>query len=302
MCIRDRNNSYRFQNGTSFSAPQVTATAALLLELHGELSKNQLLGIVGPSASPLTNSYNLYLPSTLQGSGSLNINNALQSPLSIHESQLSFNLANQQSSNVQFLTVESLVSNSQEISIDHNLQNQDNTINLNSSKFVLNGNDFVVIQLSNELINSIQESYVDEFRLLIRTNHSNTVFTIPISTFFNSLSLDIEETSNSHIVNIFGIDTYDEALLRIYNTDNAEIDEQVFSFDEEIILQLSPGTYWINVIVSSNDDFEFGGIEYEVTSGNDLTSTSSDSSIWFYSIIPILAILILMYYIRKLLL
>ena len=132
------NNSYRFQNGTSFSAPQVTATAALLLELHGELSKNQLLGIVGPSASPLTNSYNLYLPSTLQGSGSLNINNALQSPLSIHESQLSFNLANQQSSNVQFLTVESLVSNSQEISIDHNLQNQDNTINLNSSKFVLN--------------------------------------------------------------------------------------------------------------------------------------------------------------------
>ena len=296
------NNSYRFQNGTSFSAPQVTATAALLLELHGELSKNQLLGIVGPSASPLTNSYNIYLPSTLQGSGSLNINNALQSPLSIHESQLSFNLANQQSSNVQFLTIESLVSDSQEISINHDLQNQDNTINLNSSKFVLNGNDFIVIELSNELINSIQESYVDEFRLLIRTNHSNTVFTIPISTFFNSLSLDIEETSNSHIVNIFGIDTYDEALLRIYNTNTAEIDEQLFSFDEEIILQLSPGTYWINVIVSSNNDFEFGGIEYEVTSGNNLTSTTSDSSIWFYSIIPIFAILILMYYIRKLLL
>ena len=57
-----------------------------------------------------------------------------------------------------------------------------------------------------------------------------------------------------------------------------------------------------NVIVSSNNDFEFGGIEYEVTSGNNLTSTTSDSSIWLYSIIPILAILILMYYIRKLLL
>tara|TARA_B100000029_G_scaffold235347_2_gene232481 strand:+ start:4481 stop:6475 length:1995 start_codon:yes stop_codon:yes gene_type:complete len=296
------NNSYRFQNGTSFSAPQVTATAALLLELHGELSKDQLLGIVGPSSNPLTNSYNLYLPSNLQGSGSLNISNALDSPLSIHESQLSFNLANQQSSNVQFLTIESLVSNSQEISIDHNLQNQNIVINLNSSQFVLNGKDSIVIKLSNELINSIQESHVDEFRLLIRTNHSNTLFTIPILTFFNSLSLDIEETSDSHIVNIHGIDTYDEALLRIYNTDNAEIDEQVFNFDEEIILRLSPGTYWINIIVSSNDNFEFGGIEYTVTSRSNLTSTNSDSSIWFYSIIPILAILILLYYIRKLLL
>ena len=232
----------------------------------------------------------------------MNITSALQSPLSIHQSQLSFNLDNQQSSNVQFLTIESLVSNSQEISINHNLQNQNNIINLNSSKFVLNGKDSIIIELSNELINPIQKFDDDEFRLLIRTNHSNTLFTIPISTFFNSLSLDIEETSNSHIVNIFGIDTYDEAILRIYNTDTAELDEQLFSFDEEIILQLSPGTYWINVIVSSNNDFEFGGIEYTVTSENNLTSTTSDSSIWFYNIIPILAILVMMYYIRKLLL
>ena len=93
------DNSYKFQNGTSFSAPQVTGTVALLLELHGDLNKDQILGILGPSASPLTNSYNLYLPSTLQGSGSLNIDQALQSPLSIHQSQLSFNLGNQQPTN-----------------------------------------------------------------------------------------------------------------------------------------------------------------------------------------------------------
>ena len=296
------NNSYRFQNGTSFSAPHVTGTVALLLELHGDLNKDQILGILGPSATPLTNSYSLYLPSNLQGSGSLNINHALESPISIHQPQLSFNLANQQSNNVQLLTLESLVSDSLEISIDNNLQNNDIEIILNSSTFVLNGKESIVIELNNNLLQSIEKSYVDEFRLLIKTNYSNNIFTVPISTYFNTISLDIENTSESHIVRLLGIEKYDQGMLRIYNTDNAEVTEQIFSFNEEIILRLSPGTYWITAIVSSDDNFEFGGIEYIVNSNTNLSNIDSNSapSIWFYPLVPILAIFILIYYIRKL--
>jgi minor extracellular serine protease Vpr len=295
------DNSYKFQNGTSFSAPQVTGTVALLLELHGDLNKDQILGILGPSASPLTNSYNLYLPSTLQGSGSLNIDKALQSPISIHQSQLSFNLGNQQPTNSQLITLESLVSDSLEISLDHDLQNKDIEIIFNSSTFVLNGKESVVVELNNNLLKSIQESHVDEFRLLIKTNYSNTVFTIPVSTYFHTISLDIENNSESHIVRILGIENYDQALLRIYNTDNAEVDEQIFSFNEEILLNLSPGTYWINAIISSNDNFEFGGIEYIVNPNSNLSILDSnyDSSTWIYAIIILISIMILVYYTRK---
>ena len=214
---------------------------------------------------------------------------------------MSFNLGNQQPTNSQLITLESLVSDSLEISLDHNLQNKDIEIIFNSSTFVLNGKESVVVELNNNLLTSIQESYVDEFRLLIKTNYSNTIFTIPISTYFNTISLDIENDSESHIVHILGIENYDQALLRIYNTDNAEVDEEIFSFNEEILLNLSPGTYWINAIVSSNDNFEFGGIEYIVNPNSNLSTLDSnyDSSTWIYVIITLISIMILIYYTRK---
>ena len=89
------HNSFRIQNGTSFATPHVTAAIALLLELHGPLSKDEILGILGPSSTTLTNSFDQPWSVNIQGSGSLNLQTALQNPVIISPSKLSFNLANQ---------------------------------------------------------------------------------------------------------------------------------------------------------------------------------------------------------------
>lgn len=293
------NNSYKHQNGTSFSAPQVTGTVALLLDLHGELDKNQVLGILAPSAIPLKNSYNVYWPSIIQGSGSLNIENALQSPMSIYPAQLSFNLADKQSTHTQFITIESLVSDPMEVSLEHNLQDQDLDVSFNSSNFVLSGTESVVIEVNNKLLNSIQESYTDEFRLTIKTNLSDIQFSLPVLTYFNTISIDIQKISESYIVDILGIEQYDKVLFHVYNKDTADFNEEVFSFDEEMNLKLSPGNYWIYVIISSNDNFEFGGIEYTVDQNSSISSSNYDYIILLISIIFFFSAIILLYYNRK---
>lgn len=256
-------NSYKLQNGTSFSAPYVTATVALLLNHHGELNHSQILGIISPSATPLKNLYGVYWPSTLQGSGSLNIDKALHNPISIIPSHLSFNLAETQSVNTQIITIQSLVSDTLEISITDIQTDNSVDMTFNSSNIILEGRQSKVIEVQSRLINSIEESFTDEFRLTFMINQSNIELFIPVLIYYNTVSLSIDKKSN--LVNLQGIDNYDQILLQIYNTDTGVIDRKIFASGEEIQLNLSPGNYWIDAIVSHSDNnFSYGGIEYHV--------------------------------------
>ena len=137
------------------------------------LNHSQILAIISPSATPLTNLYGVYWPSTLQGSGSLNIDKALHNPISIIPSHLSFNLAETQSVNTQIITIQSLVSDTLEISISDIQTDNSVDVTFNSSTIILEGRQSKVIEVQSRLINSIEESFTDEFRLTFMINQSN---------------------------------------------------------------------------------------------------------------------------------
>ena len=133
----------------------------------------------------------------------------------------------------------------------------------NSSNIILEGRQSKVIEVQSRLINSIEESFTDEFRLTFMINQSNIELFIPVLIYYNTVSLSIDKKSN--LVNLQGIDNYDQILLQIYNTDTGVIDRKIFASGEEIQLNLSPGNYWIDAIVSHSDNnFSYGGIEYHV--------------------------------------
>ena len=260
-------NSYTIQNGTSFAAPHVTASIALLLELHGPLTTDEILGILGPSASTLTNSFNEPWSVNIQGSGSLNIQNALQTPVIISPSKLSFNLANENNQYTKIIKIKSIVDEPLDISITDNLFTASNIdFKFNSSHVTLNNKTEVAIELHATLNDEIIEPHSFETRLIITTNSTKLPkLTIPVIVYFNDISVNITKLAENYEITPHGINNYDEIFYQVYRLEDGHMFDKTFSSGESNIFTLEPGHYLIDVIISHNDTFSYGGIEFDTS-------------------------------------
>ena len=260
-------NSYTIQNGTSFAAPHVTAAIALLLELHGPLTTDEILGILGPSASTLTNSFDEPWSVNIQGSGSLNLQTALETPAIISPSKLSFNLANENNKYTKIIKIKSLIDEPLDVSIDDTVflgSNVDFTFN--SSHVTLNNKTEVAIELHFTLNDEIIEPDSFETRLIITTNSTKLMkFTIPVIVHFNDISVNVAKLEDNYEITPHGIDSYDEIFYQIYRLEDGNMFDKTFSLGEPTVFTLEPGHYLIDVIISQNNTLSYGGIEFDTS-------------------------------------
>ena len=260
-------NSYTIQNGTSFAAPHVTAAIALLLELHGPLTTDEILGILGPSASTLTNSFDEPWSVNIQGSGSLNLQTALETPAIISPSKLSFNLANENNKYTKIIKIKSLIDEPLDVSIDDTVflgSNVDFTFN--SSHVTLNNKTEVAIELHFTLNDEIIEPDSFETRLIITTNSTKLMkFTIPVIVHFNDISVNVAKLEDNYEITPHGIDSYDEIFYQIYRLEDGHMFDKTFSSGEPTVFTLEPGHYLIDVIISQNNTLSYGGIEFDTS-------------------------------------
>ena len=90
MCIRD---SYKIVSGTSFAAPHVAGTAALILQKNPQLTPEELKSILMTTSDMVSNEYNERFPAEVAGSGRINAAKAIDSELIIIPPNLIFNLS-----------------------------------------------------------------------------------------------------------------------------------------------------------------------------------------------------------------
>ena len=260
-------NSFMIQNGTSFAAPHVTAAIALLLELHGPLTNDEILGILGPSSTTLTNSFDKPWSVNIQGSGSLNLQTALQNPVIISPSKLSFNLANQNKEYTKIIKIKSIVDEPLDIFIDDNVSLGSNVdFMFNLSHINLTNKQEIAIELHVKLNNEIIEPHSFETRLIITTNSTKLMkLTIPIIVHFNDISINITKLDDNYEITQHGIDNYDEIFYQIYRLEDGHTFDKTFSYGEPTIFTLEQGHYLIDVIISHNNTLSYGGIEFDTS-------------------------------------
>ena len=89
--------------------------------------------------------------------------------------------------------------------------------------------------------------------------------TIPIIVHFNDISVNIIKLDDNYEITPNGIDTYDEIFYQIYRLEDGHRFDKTFSSDEPTIFTLEQGHYLIDVIISHNNTFSYGGIEFDTS-------------------------------------
>jgi len=89
----DINGNYKISSGTSFAAPHVAGTAALVLQKNPQLTPNELKSILMTTSDVISNEYDERFPVEVAGTGRINAAKAIDSELIIIPPNLIFNLS-----------------------------------------------------------------------------------------------------------------------------------------------------------------------------------------------------------------
>jgi len=87
------NGEYNFTSGTSFAAPHVSGTAALLLQKNPELTPSEIKSIIVSTTDTVSDAYETEFPIEAAGSGRLNITKAFDANIIVSSTFLTFDLS-----------------------------------------------------------------------------------------------------------------------------------------------------------------------------------------------------------------
>jgi len=174
------NNGYNMTVGTSYAAPHVSGTIALLLEKNPDLKPNEIKSILVTTTDPVTDSYGKKFSVDETGSGRINVTKAYNADLIISPTTLKFDFSNDKKLDTKELKIKSL-SNSLD-DLDVTFEKTENV------KFTHKLEDNI-LKISSNLYATTDELY--ENRVLLR--HNDIVYQIPIEIHINNATFVVLE-------------------------------------------------------------------------------------------------------------
>jgi len=166
--------------GTSYAAPHVSGTIALLLEKNPDLKPNEIKSILVTTTDPVTDSYGKKFSVDETGSGRINVTKAYNADLIISPTTLKFDFSNDKKLDTKELKIKSL-SNSLD-DLDVTFEKTENV------KFTHKLEDNI-LKISSNLYATTDELY--ENRVLLR--HNDIVYQIPIEIHINNATFVVLE-------------------------------------------------------------------------------------------------------------
>ena len=211
--------NYSVEQGTSFAAPHVSGAAALLLQFHPDLTPELVVGIISPTSRVLTDKDRITVPSSIQGSGRLDVFSAVKSPLALDPHYLIFHLAEGQPAATRTLKIFPVADESVSIAMDVSW-NFDSKISLSS--------DFYNIDVKADMPSEIKvtASLLDpnpgsfEGRITLSSSSGYPDLTLPVIVFVNEASLKFTRTEDTFLVSMESKQKFDEAIVRVISPRN----------------------------------------------------------------------------------
>jgi len=207
------DGKYSIVDGTSFATPHVTGAASLLLQLHPDLTPELIAGVLSPTSKVLIDQYRIIIPSSIQGSGRLDVFSAVTSPLALDPYYLVFHLAAGQPTDTKTVKLFPVINESVSVLMDVSW-NFDSNVSLSSDSYNIDVKDDIPseIKITASLLDSTPSSF--EGRINFRsTGHPD--LTLPIITFVNEASLDFTRTEDTFLVSMDSPQKFDEAIVHV---------------------------------------------------------------------------------------
>jgi len=227
----DTDGNYKISSGTSFAAPHVAGTAALILQKNPELTPQELKSILMTTSEIVYDQFDNRFPIEVSGNGRIDVSKAINAELIIMPPNLIFDLspANQiQTKNFKIKGIghESLSIRFEESHVadfDYNLDNENLVINA-----------------------KLTEQSLGEFESRIFVNHNEIDYHIPIIVRVSEVAITINEDGGKLSIDVSSPSSWSYAKISIINKETGKtFTDSIMPGKNSELTVYQPGEYWI---------------------------------------------------------
>lgn len=227
----DTNGNYKISSGTSFAAPHVAGTAALILQKNPQLSPQELKSILMTTSEIVYDQFDDRFPIEVSGNGRIDASKAINAELIIMPPNLIFDLSPANQIQTKNLKIKGIGDESLSIRFEES-HVADFDYNLDNENIVINA--------------KLTEQSLGEFESRIIVNHNEIDYHMPIIVRVSEGAITINEDGGKLSIDVSSPSSWSYAKISIINKETGK------TFTDSIVpgknLELTvyqPGEYWI---------------------------------------------------------
>jgi len=229
----DIDGNYKISSGTSFAAPHVAGTAALILQKNPELTPQEVKSILMTTTDIVYDQFNDRFPIEVSGNGRISASNAINAELIIIPPNLIFDLSSANQIQTKDLEISGI--DDQSISISIRFEEND------AADFDYSLDD------KNMIINAkLTEQNLGYFESRIIINHNEIDYHIPVMVRVSEGAITVNEDGGKFNVGISSPSSWSYAKIFIINQETGKMFAESIVPGKNLEMAVSqPGEYWI---------------------------------------------------------
>ena len=227
----DINGNYKISSGTSFAAPHVAGTAALILQKNPQLTPQELKSILMTTSEIVYDQFDDRFPIEVSGNGRIDASKAINAELIIMPPNLIFDLSPANQIQTKNLKIKGIGHESLSIRFEES-HVADFDYNLDNENLVINA--------------KLTEQSLGEFESRIFVNHNEIDYHIPIIVRVSEGAITINEDGGKLSIDVSSPSSWSYAKISIINKETGKTftDSIVPGKNSELTVY-QPGEYWI---------------------------------------------------------
>ena len=234
------NKDYSISSGTSFAAPHVAGTAALILQKNPQLTPEELKSILMTTSDDVFDQYSKKFPIEVAGTGRINASKAINAEIIITPPNLIFNLSPDNQIQTKYLKIKGI--NYDTISVRfENEQVADFDYNLDSENLVINAK-------------LIQQS-LGEFENRMVITHNKVDYDIPIIVRVSKATIMVNDDNGKLSFDVSSPTSWSYAKISITNKETGKkFTESITPNKNSELIVYQPGKYWVDAKIKNNNE------------------------------------------------
>ena len=227
----DINGNYKISSGTSFAAPHVAGTAALILQKNPQLTPQELKSVLMTTSEIVYDQFDDRFPIEVSGNGRIDASKAINAELIIMPPNLIFDLSPANQIQTKNLKIKGIGHESLSIRFEES-HVADFDYNLDNENLVINA--------------KLTEQSLGEFESRIFVNHNEIDYHIPIIVRVSEVAITINEDGGKLSIDVSSPSSWSYAKISIINKETGKTftDSIVPGKNSELTVY-QPGEYWI---------------------------------------------------------
>jgi len=227
----DTNGNYKISSGTSFAAPHVAGTAALILQKNPQLTPQELKSVLMTTSEIVYDQFDDRFPIEVSGNGRIDASKAINAELIIMPPNLIFDLSPANQIQTKNLKIKGIGDESLSIRFEES-HVADFDYNLDNENLVINA--------------KLTEQSLGEFESRIFVNHNEIDYHIPIIVRVSEVAITINEDGGKLSIDVSSPSSWSYAKISIINKETGKtFTDSIMPGKNSELTVYQPGEYWI---------------------------------------------------------